>query len=157
MVVRIVETEAYDQDDEASHAFIGETLRNRVMFGQPGRLYVYFTYGMHFCCNVVTGEAGRGSAVLIRAGEPVSGIELMEQQRGRTGADATNGPAKLCQALAIGLDLNGHDLRQKPMQLLPAELTPGESVTRTTRVGISKATEREGRFYITGNRYVSRK
>ncbi len=156
-LVRIVETEAYDQDDEASHAFIGPTARNGVMFGEAGHLYVYFTYGMHHCCNVVTGHAGHGSGVLIRGAEPGAGVDLIEARRGMTGYSATNGPAKLCQALGIDQTLNGHDLRREPMQLLRAGLEPGETITRTTRIGISRAVDRERRFYITGNRYVSKK
>lgn len=155
--VRIVETEAYDQDDEASHAFIGETARNGVMFGEPGHLYVYFTYGLHYCGNVVTGKPGHGSGVLIRGAEPLAGTELIEARRGMTGYNVTNGPAKLCQALGIDGELNGHDLRQEPVRLLAGGLEPGETVTRATRIGISKAVERERRFYITGNRYVSKR
>src|SRR5690554_4232187 len=88
--VRIVETEAYDQDDPASHAFRGETMRNKVMFGESGHLYVYFTYGMHYCCNVSSGEAGYGSGVLIRAVEPIDNIDLLEDRRGVAGVDTTN-------------------------------------------------------------------
>jgi len=96
---RIVETEAYDQNDEASHAFGGEKKRNAAMFRDAGHLYVYFTYGMHYCCNVVTGKEGEGSGVLIRAVEPLIGQEELERRRGVSGVIATNGPAKLAQAL----------------------------------------------------------
>lgn len=156
VTVRIVETEAYDQDDPASHAFRGETARNRVMFGESGHLYVYFTYGMHYCCNVATGAAGRGSGVLIRAVEPLDNIDLLEQRRGLTGTSVTNGPGKLCQALGIDLTMNGHDLHLPPLVLTDASLHPGETITQSPRIGISKATDLLRRFHITGNRFVSR-
>jgi DNA-3-methyladenine glycosylase len=156
IVVRIVETEAYDEDDPASHAYRGRTARNDVMFGPSGHLYVYFTYGMHYCCNVVTGVAGEGSGVLIRAGQPLEGIDTIQERRGVSGANATNGPAKLCQALSIDLALGGHDLRQPPLELQTGTLLPGETVTRTPRIGISKATDLLRRFVITGNPYVFR-
>ncbi len=156
IIVRIVEVEAYDQDDAASHAFRGETPRNRVMFGESGRLYVYFTYGMHYCCNVATGPAGHGSGILIRAVEPLNGLDLLEARRGLAGVNVTNGPGKLCQALGIDLAMNGHDLRIPPLVLAEAPLHPGETITRSPRIGISKATDLLRRFHITGNRYVSR-
>ncbi len=155
VLVRIVETEAYDQEDAASHSFRGRTARNEVMFKEGGHLYVYFTYGMHYCANVVTGQAGSG--VLIRAVEPVEGIEVIEQRRGQKGVTATNGPGKICQALAINLNLGGHDLRQEPLRLLQGELLPGEAVVKTTRIGITKEAERVRRFYIAGNPYVSKR
>ncbi len=154
--VRIVETESYDQDDEASHAFGGPTKRNQTMFGPAGRLYVYFTYGMHYCCNVVTGSEGYGSGVLIRAVEPVEGLEIIEKRRGTTGYNITNGPGKVCQALGIDFALRGHDLSKPPMQLFEDKLQPGEKVVTSTRIGISKAREHRRRYYIAGNRYVSR-
>jgi len=156
ILVRIVETEAYDEGDAASHTFRGQTARNEVMFGEAGHLYVYFTYGMHYCCNVVCGPAGHGAAALIRAVQPVSGIELLEELRGKSGVDATNGPAKLCQALAIDLGLNGQDLRREPLKLLAGGLEPGEEVARSTRIGISKDTELVRRYFVTDNPYVSR-
>jgi DNA-3-methyladenine glycosylase len=156
VVVRIVETEAYDQDDPASHAFRGETARNRVMFGESGHLYVYFTYGMHYCCNVATGPVGHGSGVLIRAVEPVDGRDLLEQRRGMTGVNVTNGPGKLCQALGIDLALNGHDLRHPPLELRVDSLRADETISQSPRIGISKATDLLRRFHITGNPYVSR-
>lgn len=154
--VRIVETESYDQDDEASHAFGGERSRNATMFKESGHLYVYFIYGMHYCCNVVTGLVGYGSGVLIRAVEPVAGIALLEQRRGVTGVNVTNGPAKTCLALGIDLRMNGHDLRQLPMQLHVGSLRQGETIIASPRIGITKARDAHRRFYIAGNPYVSR-
>lgn len=155
--VRIVETEAYDQEDEASHAYLGPTDRNKTMFGESGHLYVYFTYGMHYCCNIVTGPAGHGSGVLIRAVEPLSGVELIEQRRRVVGKNTTNGPAKLCQALDIDFQLKGHDLREPPLQLFSGPLTASELVQSSSRIGISKAKNRLRRFYIKDNAYVSKK
>lgn len=154
--VRIVETEAYDEDDEASHAFGGKRVRNAVMFHKAGTLYVYFTYGMHHCCNVVTGSVGHGSGVLIRAGEPVEGRELLEARRGVTGINATNGPAKLCQALNIDMSMNGHDLRNGHMRLVEGVLQENEHVGVSPRIGISKAKDIHRRFFIKDNPYVSR-
>lgn len=154
--VRIVETEAYDQYDEASHAFGGERIRNATMFREAGHLYVYFTYGMHYCCNVVTGEAGHGAGVLIRAAEPLEGIDVIEKYRGMKGVNVTNGPAKLCQALRIDLNSNGHDLRLAPIRLIHGSLRKGESIASSPRIGISKAKDELRRFYIFGNPYVSR-
>jgi DNA-3-methyladenine glycosylase len=156
VIVRIVETEAYDEMDEASHTFRGRTPRNEVMFGEPGHLYVYFTYGMHYCCNVVCGPHGHGAAALIRAVEPVEGVELIERRRGMSGRAATNGPAKLCEGLGIDLELNGHDLRTEPLVLRDGGLSDGESVARTRRIGITRAADRIRRYLIAGNPYVSR-
>lgn len=156
-VLRIVETEAYDQTDAASHSYRDRTPRTDVMFGPPGFLYVYFTYGMHYCMNIVTGPEGHGSAVLIRAAQPIEGRELLEQFRpGHRGIDLTNGPAKLCQALGINRDWNGHDLHRQPFKL---ELQPPVMVTetvKTTRIGITNAKEKPWRFYLQGNAYVSK-
>lgn len=154
--VRIVETESYDQDDEASHAYGGERKRNRVMFGPAGHLYVYFTYGMHYCANVVTGQKGYGSGVLIRAVEPIEGIELIETRRGVTGKNATNGPAKLTKALGIDFGLLGHDLHEMPLQLETGTLRDDEAIVTSPRIGISKARDIHRRFYIAHNPYVSR-
>ncbi len=155
---RIVETEAYDQSDEASHSYNGQTLRTKVMFGAPGRLYVYFTYGMHYCCNVVVGPKGYGSAVLIRALEPISGEEVMlERRHNKGGVELTNGPAKLCQAFGIDKVLNGHDLRHLPLKLVSQpELLPAD-IVQTTRIGISQGKDVPWRFYIRDNPYVSKK
>ena len=154
--VRIVETESYDMDDEASHAYGGERKRNAVMFGEPGRLYVYFTYGMHYCCNVVTGEKGYGSGVLIRAAQPLQGVETIEERRRVGGVQATNGPAKLTQALGIDLGMNGHNLCEPPLRLIQGTLDPDEKINTSPRIGISKARDIHRRFYIENNPYVSK-
>lgn len=154
--VRIVETEAYDQTDAASHSFNGQTQRTDVMFGPAGHLYVYFTYGMHYCCNVVVGPEGYGAAVLIRAVEPLEGLETMEKYRGRGGTELTNGPAKLCQALGIDKKMNGHDLAEAPFRLTMQDELPKERIATTTRIGISKAKHEPWRFYEKDNAYVSR-
>jgi DNA-3-methyladenine glycosylase len=156
VTVRIVETEAYDQEDTASHAYGGKTPRNQVMFGEYGHLYVYFTYGMHYCCNIVTGQAGYGSGVLIRAVEPIGATEFLKRRRGTTGVNLTNGPAKLCQALMIDQKLSGHDLRKIPLRLLHGSLLPGETIAQTTRIGITKAVDTLRRYYITNSQYVSK-
>lgn len=154
--LRIVETEAYDQEDEASHTFGGETKRNATMFGAAGYIYVYFTYGMHYCCNVVNGRAGQGSGVLIRAAEPLDNNDFLESRRRATGVNITNGPAKICQALGVDLTMNGHDLRLAPMRLIAGELGKNETVVMSPRIGISKAKDIHRRFYIKDNPYVSR-
>lgn len=154
--VRIVETEAYDQTDVASHSYKGRTPRTDVMFGSAGYLYVYFTYGMHYCCNVVVGEEGYGAAVLIRAVEPVEGVDVIEMRCHKSGVQTTNGPAKLCQALGIDKALNGHDLRSGELQLVPRPALDDFAITQTTRIGISQAKDVPWRFYITGNPYVSK-
>lgn len=153
---RIVETEAYDQSDVASHSYKDQTTRTKVMFGPPGHLYVYFTYGMHYCCNVVVGPEGHGSAVLIRALEPIEGKDTMAFYRhGRAGIELTNGPAKLCQALAIDKSLNGHNLEHQPLRLIAKEELPSDAIVQTTRIGIARAKDAPWRFYVHGNPYVS--
>jgi DNA-3-methyladenine glycosylase len=154
---RIVETEAYDQTDAASHSYKGRTPRTDVMFGLAGHLYVYFTYGMHYCCNIVVGYEGEGAAVLIRAVEPLTGEEILQRRRGgKTGTELTNGPAKTCQALGIDRRMNGHDLHMPPLRLIiEPELRKGEIVT-TPRIGIKQAVDVPWRFYVRGNPYVSR-
>ena len=157
LIGRIVETEAYDETDAASHSYHGKTPRTAVMFGPSGYLYVYFTYGMHYCCNIVTGPEGIGSAVLIRAIEPLKGNEVMSvNRRGVQGVDLTNGPAKVCQALRIDKVLNGHDLNQVPLQLVEYPAIPTRDITQTTRIGINRAKDRLWRFYITDSISVSR-
>lgn len=155
--MRIVETEAYHQSDAASHSYKGRTPRTDVMFGPTGRLYVYFTYGMHYCMNVVTGPAGEGSAVLIRAVEPLSGLDLLRRNRsGVADKQLVNGPAKICKALGITKVYNGHDLRQLPLQLQVEPEVPRADIVQTTRVGISQAKDKHWRFYIRENPYISR-
>lgn len=157
MRVRIVEAEAYSQTDAASHSYRGKTPRTEVMFGPPGHAYVYFTYGMHWCMNIVCGSTGMGAAVLVRAVEPLEGADILAGRRGgRTGADATNGPAKLCQALAIDKTWNGHDLRTGDLQLVLHDPLPTDNIVQTTRIGISQAQDVPWRFYIRGNPYVSK-
>lgn len=154
--LKIVETEAYDQTDAASHSYNGRTPRIEMMFGPAGHTYVYFTYGMHYCCNIVVGVPDYGAAVLIRAVEPLNHFEVLEKRRnGKVGVDLTNGPAKLCQALRITTDLNGHDLSRPPLRLILQSKLPTPDITTTTRIGISKAQDVLWRFYITGNPYVS--
>lgn len=154
--VRIVETEAYDSTDAASHSYHGRTARNDVMFKPAGHLYVYFTYGLHYCCNIVTGNDKSGAAVLIRAVEPLTGEDTMKRFRSKTGLELCNGPAKLCQALAIDRQLNGHNLHVTPLKLQLMPTLSSAAITKTTRVGIKKAQNMPWRFYITNNPYVSR-
>ena len=164
LVARIVETEAYDQDDPASHAFGGPSERNAAMFGPAGHLYVYVSYGMHHCCNVVCGPEGFGSGCLVRAVEPLEGVEVMRELReaGRAHKhplklhDLTNGPGKVCAALGIDKGLYGHDLTVEPLVLEFAPLLPGETIGRSPRVGISKNIDAPKRFFIEGNEFVSR-
>lgn len=140
-VGRIVEVEAYREDDPASHTFGGPTQRNRVMFGPAGHLYVYFTYGMHFCANVVTGEEGHGAAVLLRAVEPIAGIETMRMRRQGRAAIA-DGPAKLCQAFGIDGSFNGADLTDGDGVGVFDDGTPPPDTPRVgPRIGISKAVD----------------
>lgn len=156
LVGKIVETEAYDERDAASHSYRGETERTKVMFGPAGHLYVYFTYGMHYCCNVVVGPKGHGAAVLIRALEPLEGEEQMiANRKGLQGAQVSNGPAKLCYALGIDKRLNGHDLHEPPLQLVMKDPLPAEQIVQTIRVGIAQAKDVPWRFYIKSNAYVS--
>ena len=154
---RIVEAEAYTSDDPACHACRGMTKRNAVMFGQAGHAYVYFTYGMYFCFNVVTGREGVGEAVLIRAAEPLEGIELMEEYRGAEDLKKlASGPGKLCQAFAINRDQNGLDLTNSELVIVDDGWEPSEIIT-STRIGIRLAADRPWRFYVGGNPHVSRK
>ncbi len=155
--VRIVETEAYNQTDAASHSYKGRTPRTDIMFGPAGYLYVYFTYGMHYCCNVVTGRDCEGSAVLIRAVEPLQGVSTLEQRRRvKSQAELTNGPAKLCQALGIDKKMNGHNLAEKPLRLLLQPPLSESVIVTTPRIGIRQAKDVPWRFYIRGNEYVSK-
>ena len=148
---RIVEVEAYcGRRDPASHAYRGPTRRNAVMFGPPGHLYVYFTYGMHYCANVVCEEEGSPGAILLRAVEPLSGLELMAQRRGTpVPALLARGPARLAEAFGIDLALNGTDLVVGPVWIGGRQRLTG-AVARSVRVGISRAADEPWRFYETG-------
>jgi DNA-3-methyladenine glycosylase len=154
----IVETEAYGgTDDPASHAATvrGPTRRNRVMFGPPGRAYVYRSYGMHWCMNVVTGPDGTAQAVLIRGVEPLEGVDAMTLRRGGV-VPVAAGPGRLCAALAITDQLYGHDLREPPLQLLRGWEVPDEAVGVSPRIGIAEAKEWPYRFFVYGSVGVSR-
>jgi DNA-3-methyladenine glycosylase len=153
-----VECEAYEEGDPASHSFRGLTDRTAVMFGPPGHLYVYFSYGMHFCMNVVTGRDGEGSAVLLRAVEPLEGIELMRKRRGiwdlRT---LCAGPGRLTQAYGVTRSDNGMDLVSgRDLFVTEKEVMDEEQIGVSPRVGITVATETPWRFYLLGSRFVSR-
>ncbi|MFZ1302220.1 MAG: DNA-3-methyladenine glycosylase, partial [Candidatus Microsaccharimonas sp.] len=128
-----------------------------VMFGPAGFLYVYFTYGMHYCCNVVTGPEGHGEAVLIRAVQPLEGEDSMAIHRGgRTGKEISNGPAKVCQALAIDGTMNAHFLADPPLELSMNEPLAEDSIGVSTRVGLSRGTDTPWRFFVKANPYVSK-
>jgi DNA-3-methyladenine glycosylase len=155
---RIVETESYHMEEPACHAFAGVTERTRTLYGEPGRAYVYFSYGVHSLLNAVAEEEGVGAAVLIMALEPVDGVELMRQRRGLERAeDLCSGPGKLTQALGIGLSLNGTSLVDGPIELLTRE--PGSRTPRVVageRIGITKAVELPWRFCDADSPHVSR-
>ncbi len=157
---RIVEVEAYcGGEDPGSHAYRGMTARNRTMFGPPGGLYVYFTYGMHWCANAVCGRDGEGVAVLLRALAPVDGIEAMvaARPRARRERDLTSGPAKLCQALGLDRSFDGADLVTADRSVwiaddgTPPPATPG----RSTRIGLSSGQDHPWRWYVPGDPHVS--
>jgi DNA-3-methyladenine glycosylase len=155
---RIVEVEAYTgQTDPGSHAFRGPTRRNEVMFGDAGHLYVYVSYGMHFCANVVTDQPGVAGAVLLRALKPLSGIALMEprRQRARSTVELCNGPGKLCQAFGITLAHNGADLETADVWIEDDDWGPAHVAT-STRVGLTAGADLPLRFFLADNPYVSR-
>lgn len=152
----IVETESYERDDPACHAYVGLTERTATLFGSPGFAYVYLSYGIHSLLNAVAEPEGEAAAVLIRALEPTAGLELMRARRGeRPDGELCSGPGKLTEALGIGLGENGADLSRAPFLLLGPEGERPEVVTGP-RVGITKATERPWRFSAAGSRFVSR-
>jgi len=159
VAVRLSEVEAYDgANDPGSHAYRGRTSRNAVMFGPAGHLYVYFTYGMHYCCNVVCGVEGAASAVLLRAGEVIAGEDLARERRPRSSVrDLARGPARLCQALGIDALLNGADLAAGPVTLtLPrTEAGTHSQVLTGPRVGLRRAADRPWRFWLAGQPSVS--
>src|SRR3954451_13097553 len=165
LVLRLVETEAYlGAPDRASHAWAGRrTARNESLYLAGGHAYVYMIYGMHYCLNAVTGEAGIGSAVLLRAGEPVAGEERMRENRGWTRiprpGDLAGGPGKICQALAIGRDLDGVLLERPPLLITRGEPAKDEEIVASPRIGVDYAAEAALwplRFSVRGHRHVSK-
>jgi DNA-3-methyladenine glycosylase len=163
LAARIVEVEAYrGGEDPASHAYRGRTKRNATMFGPPGHLYVYFTYGMHWCANVVARERVPGSAVLLRAAAPLDGIDVMRSRRAkaRRERDLLSGPAKLCQAFALTGDADGVDLTvaRGALRIVDDGVAPPPSPVVTTRIGIApgRGDELEWRYLVSGDPNVSR-
>jgi len=153
----IVETESYERDDPACHAYVGLTARTEVLFGPPGRAYVYLSYGIHSLLNAVAEPRGQAAAVLIRALEPTAGLEAMRRRRGeRPDADLCSGPGKLTDALGIGLDANGADLTEDPFLFLPRAPDWDGEIFTGPRVGITKAVDRPWRFCLAGSPFVSR-
>jgi len=165
LIGKIVEVEAYHGDfDEAAHSFKGKTKRTEIMFEAGGYLYVYFTYGVHYCCNVVTGKKGQGTAVLIRAIEPISGIDKMIKNRfGRKLKNEkeiinlTSGPGKICQAFNINKSHSGIDLTGDKIFILDSEKINKQDIGVSRRIGITKSVELPWRFFIKNNPYLSRK
>ncbi len=151
----IVETEAYSPDDPASHAYRGPTRRNATMFGPPGHLYVYRSYGVHWCANVVCADEGTAAAVLLRALEPTDGLAEMRSRRGVEDARLlASGPGRLTQALAISAEHDGLDLAREPFALVPSERPV--AVVASPRVGITRAIEQPWRYSLAGSTFVSR-
>ncbi|MET1116397.1 MAG: DNA-3-methyladenine glycosylase [Comamonas sp.] len=154
---RIVETEAYDQSDPASHTFGGQTARNGAMFGPPGHAYVYRSYGLHWCFNTVCREAGHGAGVLLRALEPTHGIDTMRARRGMEDLKLLcAGPGRLAQALGIDAQMNGQSLTEPPFELLARDAAAEVEVLTGPRIGISKAVDVPWRFGLKGSRFLSR-
>jgi len=165
LMAKIVEVEAYDgKIDKAAHSYVGKTERNKVMFNEGGFLYVYLSYGVHHCCNVVTGFEDKGTAVLIRAVEPLKGIDLMIKNRfGRKLKNdteiinLTSGPGKVCKALGINKNNSGIDLTGDEIFLLDQPKLKTSEIGISKRIGITKSTNYQWRFYIKENQYLSRK
>ena len=155
---RVVEVEAYrGRDDPASHAFRGETPRNRVMFGEVGKAYVYFTYGFHHCLCVKTERRGVAGAILVRALEPLEGIELMKKNRGKEElTELASGPGKLTQALKIDRRLNGEDLVLSERLFLARGKDTALEIKDSSRIGVDRGLEFRWRYFIGGNQFVSR-
>ena len=161
---RIVEVEAYDgRTDQAAHTYIGKTKRNEIMFNEGGYLYVYLSYGVHYCCNVVTGTKGIGTAVLIRALEPLEGFNLMIRNRfgknklvGKEWNQLTNGPGKVCKSFGIGKNHSGVDLTKDRIYIEDVVLKKNEEIGVSKRIGITKSIHLPWRFFIKNNPYLSR-
>jgi len=156
---RIVEVEAYAGAlDPASHAYRGLTTRTTTMFGPPGHLYVYFTYGMHYCANAVTGEDGEGQAVLLRALAPLAGLPEMRARRPtiRSDRDLTSGPARLCQALGIDRAADGTDLVRGAVRIVDDGTAPPDDPGISARIGITRAADLPWRWFVAGDPNVSR-
>ena len=153
---RIVEVEAYDQDDPASHGFRGMTARTASMFGPPCRAYVYRSYGLHWCLNLVCAEAGRAEAALVRALEPTAGLDAMRERRGLDAPRALcSGPGKLCQALGITRILDGLPLDEPPFEIFARGENPELAVG--PRIGITRAVEQPWRYGLAGSPFLSRR
>jgi DNA-3-methyladenine glycosylase len=151
----IVEVEAYDHEDPAAHGYRGQTARNASMFGPPGHAYVYRSYGIHWCLNLVCEEQGAASAVLVRALEPLHGIDLMRERRGREDVRLLcAGPGRLCQALGVTREHDGLPLDEPPFELLGRTSEP--TVVRGARIGITRAADRPWRYGVAGSRFLSR-
>jgi len=155
---RIVETEAYRQDDPCCHAYNGKTERNAVLFGPPGHLYVYFTYGMHYCSNTSCEEEGVGAGVLLRALEPETGLDAMAQRRGMSELRLLcSGPARLAQALGIGREQNGLPVWEAPLAILPRPAAAAApTVVATARIGVRGGDQKPWRFVDADSRFLSR-
>ncbi|MGB5849562.1 MAG: DNA-3-methyladenine glycosylase [Ignavibacteriaceae bacterium] len=162
---RVVEVEAYNgETDAAAHSFTGKTKGNEVMFKEGGLLYVYFTYGVHHCCNIVTGIEGKGTAVLIRAVEPAEGAETMIQNRFKRELlndkeifNLTSGPGKVCSAFGIIKSHSGIDLTGDKIYLVKSKLKKHEQIGVSKRIGITRSVDLQWRFFIKSNPYLSRK
>lgn len=165
LMAKIVEVEAYDGSiDKAAHTFNGKTKRNEIMFNEGGYLYVYFTYGIHHCANIVVGKKEEGTAVLLRAMEPISDLEIFRERRfGRKNIsekdriNLLNGPAKICQAFGIDKKENGTDLLGNKIYLLDNDKVLEKSIVKTTRIGIKKSVELPWRFYIKDSSFISKR
>lgn len=161
----IVEVEAYDGSvDKAAHTYIGKTKRNEIMFEEGGFLYVYFTYGAHFCSNIVTGKKNEGTAVLLRGIEPLEGIEIMAKNRfgfsvlpPKKKLNLTNGPGKICQAFQINNSHYGTNLTKDEIYLLDNKKIKDTDIVVTTRIGIKKSIDLPWRYYLKDSSYVSKK
>jgi DNA-3-methyladenine glycosylase len=152
----IVEVEAYDHEDPASHGFSGETARNRSMFGPPGHAYVYRSYGVHWCLNLVCEEEATAAAVLLRGLEPTHGVEEMRSRRGLDAPSLlASGPGRLCQALAVTREHDGLALDRRPFELLAREFEP--EIVTGPRIGITRAADLPWRYGLAGSPFVSRK